>query len=95
MSLAVLHRWMGESARGFEEMRRITGDDLGLMARRLGELYRSGRERSLPLDCNRIRLLPAGIVLMGALFRSFGIERVRITARDLRWGSVLGGGTAE
>jgi exopolyphosphatase / guanosine-5'-triphosphate,3'-diphosphate pyrophosphatase len=95
VSLAMLHRRMRESASGFEEMRAITREDLSFMARRLAGLYRAGRRRSLPLDPERVGLLPAGLALIEALVRSFGIEAFRVTARDLRWGIVLTGGASE
>ena len=95
VSLAVLHRGMLGSARGFEEMHRVAREDCALVARRLAGLYRAGRQRSLPLDSERIELVPAGIVLIDALVWSFGIETFMVTARDLRWGSVLTGGALE
>jgi exopolyphosphatase / guanosine-5'-triphosphate,3'-diphosphate pyrophosphatase len=95
VSLAMLHRRMRESANGFEEMRPITREDLAFVARRLAGLYRAGRQRSLPFDPGRIGLLPAGLALIEALVRSFGIEAFRVTARDLRWGVVLTGGASE
>ncbi|MCX5752074.1 MAG: hypothetical protein NTW97_00350 [Candidatus Krumholzibacteria bacterium] len=94
-SLAVLHRGMRESASGFEEMHSIAREELAFMARRLRGLYGVGRERSLPLDPGRIGLLPAGLVLLDALVRRFGIETFLVTARDLRWGSVLTGGASK
>jgi exopolyphosphatase/pppGpp-phosphohydrolase len=95
VSLAMLHRRMRESASGFEEMRSITRAELAFIARRLGGLYAGGRERSLPLDPERVGLLPAGLVLIDALARRFGIETFMVTARDLRWGSVLTGGASK
>ncbi len=95
VSLAVLHRSMRGSAGDFEEMRPIAREELAFMARRLAGLYRAGRQRSLPLDPERIGLLPAGLALIEALVRSFGIEAFRVTARDLRWGVVLTGGASE
>jgi exopolyphosphatase/guanosine-5'-triphosphate,3'-diphosphate pyrophosphatase len=95
VSLAVLHRRMRESASGFEEMRAIRREDLAFMARRLAGLYRAGRQRSLPLDPERVGLFPAGLALIEALVGSFGIETFRVTARDLRWGVVLTGGASK
>lgn len=95
VSIAVLQRSMRESASGFEEARPIARADLAFMAQRLAGLYRAGRQRSLPLDRERVALLPAGLVLIDALVRSFGIETFMVTARDLRWGSVLTGGALE
>ncbi len=95
VSLAVLHRRMRESAGGFEEMRPITREELAFTARRLAGLYRAGRQRSLPFEPERIRLFPAGLALIEALVRSFGIEAFSVTARDLRWGVVLTGGASE
>jgi exopolyphosphatase/guanosine-5'-triphosphate,3'-diphosphate pyrophosphatase len=94
-SVAMLHRRMRESASGFEEMRPIAREDLALMRRRLAGLYRAGRQRSLPFDPDRIGLFPAGLVLIDALIRSLGIETFMVTARDLRWGSVLTGGASK
>jgi len=95
VSLAVLHRLMRESAGGFEETGPIAREELALMARRLAGLYRAGRQRSLPFDPERIGLLPAGLALIEALVRGFGIEAFGVTARDLRWGVVLTGGASE
>ena len=95
VSLAVLHRRMRESAGGFEEMRAITREDLAFMERRLAGLYRAGRRRSLPFEPERAVLFPAGLVLIDALVRGIGIETFTVTARDLRWGSVLTGGASK
>ena len=95
VSLAMLHRRMCESASGFEEMRAITREDLALMVRRLAGLCRAGRQRSLPFDPERVGLFPAGLILIDALVRSFGIGTFMVTARDLRWGSVLTGGASK
>ncbi|MFA4949129.1 MAG: hypothetical protein WC674_11580 [Candidatus Krumholzibacteriia bacterium] len=95
VSLAMLHRRMRESASGFEEMRPIAREELAFMARRLAGLCRAGRQRSLPFDPERVGLFPAGLVLIDALIRSFGIEAFMVTARDLRWGSVLMGGASK
>jgi exopolyphosphatase/guanosine-5'-triphosphate,3'-diphosphate pyrophosphatase len=95
VSLAMLHRRMRESADGFEEGRSITREDLAFTGRRLAGLCRAGRQRSLPFDPDRIGLFPAGLVLIGALVRSLGIEAFLVTARDLRWGVVLTGGASK
>jgi exopolyphosphatase / guanosine-5'-triphosphate,3'-diphosphate pyrophosphatase len=94
VSLAMLHRSMRESASGFEEMRAIASADLALAARRLAGLRRAGRQRRLPFDPERIGLLPAGLVLIEALLGRFGAGTFLVTARDLRWGSVLTGGAS-
>jgi exopolyphosphatase/guanosine-5'-triphosphate,3'-diphosphate pyrophosphatase len=95
VSLAMLHRRMRESTSGFVEMRAITREELALMQRRLAGLCRAGRQRSLPFDSDRVGLFPAGLVLIDALVRSFGIDTFMVTARDARWGSVLTGGASK
>jgi exopolyphosphatase/pppGpp-phosphohydrolase len=76
----------------FREMQLITRADVALAERRFEGLRRAGRERTVPLDPDRIGLFPAGLVLIAALLESGRIEAFRVTARDLRWGVVLTGG---
>jgi len=47
------------------------------------------------LPPERIRLLPAGAAVLREIAGSLDAEELTITARDLRWGVVLGGGTIE
>lgn len=94
VSLAVFHRHIMGYEPSFEEMSRITRADIELVRRRVEGLRRAGRERAAPLDLQRMRLFPAGLVLIDALLQAFRIEAFRITARDLRWGSVLTGGAS-
>jgi exopolyphosphatase/guanosine-5'-triphosphate,3'-diphosphate pyrophosphatase len=95
VSLAVLHRRVGGSPDGFEEMHAIPREDLELLERRVEGLCRAGRARTLPFDPERVALFPAGLVLIDAVVRSLGIDRFVVTARDGRWGSVLTGGASE
>lgn len=94
VSLAVFHRYMQGYAPSFEEMRRITRADVVLVRRRIDGLLRADRERTIPLDPHRRRLFPAGLVLIDTLLRTARVDVFRVTARDLRWGTVLMGGAA-
>ena len=67
----------------------MTLDDLAFMRRRVSGLFRAGRERMLPLDPHRTKLLPAGSIVIEALLNALRIGMFRVTARDLRWGVVL------
>lgn len=58
----------------------------------LSGLYGSGKEQQLALPPERIKLLPQGIGLIRKFIRALGTDRITITARDLRWGVVLGDG---
>jgi len=89
VSLAVVLRYLRGGAPFFEEMEHITLDDLAFMRRRVSGLVRSGRERTLPLDPDRTKLLAAGSILIEALLLAMRIREFRVTARDLRWGVVL------
>jgi exopolyphosphatase/guanosine-5'-triphosphate,3'-diphosphate pyrophosphatase len=84
-------RFMRRETPPFEELERITVDDLVFLRRRLSGLFRAGRERLLPLDANRASLLSAGTVLVEALLLALRIPAFRVTARDLRWGVILRG----
>jgi exopolyphosphatase/pppGpp-phosphohydrolase len=69
--------------------------DLGKVCDWLSGLYGSGSERQLDLSPERIRLLPRGIRLIREFIRAIRAGRITITARDLRWGVVLGDGVLE
>ena len=86
-------RFMRALAPPFEEMYKITLDDVFLLKRRVAALAVAGRERIMPLDADRMRLLPAGLVLVEALLRHQGIRSFSVTARDLRWGVAITGGS--
>jgi len=92
VSLAVILRSMRGSTPSFEEMQSVTLDDVALARNRVAGLFRSGRERRLPLDESRIRLFPAGLVLVEALLAGASLKMFRVTARDVRWGVALTGG---
>jgi exopolyphosphatase/guanosine-5'-triphosphate,3'-diphosphate pyrophosphatase len=92
VSLAVFHRHMLGYPPSFEELHRLSSEDVALVRRRIGGLIRADRERFIPLDPHRRRLFPAGLVLIDALLRSSRVDVFRVTARDLRWGAVLTGG---
>jgi exopolyphosphatase/pppGpp-phosphohydrolase len=76
----------------FEESYPLSLDDIVLLRRRLAAIGAAGRERRLPLDANRLRLLPAGLVLTEALLRHCRVRSCSATARDLRWGVAITGG---
>jgi exopolyphosphatase/guanosine-5'-triphosphate,3'-diphosphate pyrophosphatase len=92
VSLAVYLTYMDGGPSAFHEMQLITRADVALAGRRFEGVRRAGRERALPLEPERIKLFPAGLVLIEALLESARIEAFRVTARDLRWGVVLTGG---
>jgi exopolyphosphatase/pppGpp-phosphohydrolase len=94
VSLAVFLRYMRDRSLSFEEMERFTREDVALARRRLSGLLRAGRERGVPLDEDRIRLFPAGLVLIDALLAAAGTGAFKVTARDLRWGVLLTGGAS-
>ena len=89
VSLAIVLRHMRRRAPLFEELDTMTLDDLAFMRRRVSGLFRAGRERMLPLDPDRTKLLPAGSIVIEALLEALRIGMFRVTARDLRWGVVL------
>lgn len=93
VSSSVCLRFMRALTPPFEEMYGITLDDVVLLQRRLAALAIAGRERVMPLDADRMRLLPAGLVLVEALLRHFRIRSFNVTARDLRWGVAITGGS--
>ena len=93
MSSVLCLRFMRALAPPFEEMYRVTLDDAVLLKRRFAALALTGRERIVPLDADRMRLLPAGLVLVEALLRHFRIASFNVTARDLRWGVAITGGS--
>jgi exopolyphosphatase/pppGpp-phosphohydrolase len=93
VSLAVFHRYMHERSPSFEELSRITRGDVALARRRLAGILRARLERTVPIDRDRMRLFPAGLVLIDALVRAARVESFGVTARDLRWGAVLTEGT--
>jgi exopolyphosphatase/guanosine-5'-triphosphate,3'-diphosphate pyrophosphatase len=94
VSLAVYVRYLSGGAGAFEEMIPLTRGDVALARRRLAGIRDAGRERRLPLEAGRIGLFPAGLILIDAVLAAAGIERFRVTARDLRWGVVLTGGAS-
>ncbi len=71
----------------------MSAGELNLVGRRLTALISSGRERMLPLSSERIRLLLPGFAIIKGIVRALQAERMTVTARDLRWGVVLGDGT--
>ena len=70
-------------------------EELNLIGRRLTALFHSGRERTIPLSPERIRLLLPGLAIVQGTARALRTEKFKITARGLRWGVVLGNGTIE
>lgn len=87
VSLARLARWvLGEP---WDDPVWIDRERFELLSRRLRARYALGRGRNLPLDPARIELLPAGIVLLGALADAVGAAGFLVTVRDLRWGAIL------
>jgi len=92
VSLAICLRSMCGRGTAFEEMDTISLADVALVRARLTGLFRAGRERRLPLDEDRIGLLPSGLLLIEALLGLSSISLFRVTARDVRWGVVLTGG---
>jgi len=85
---------MRGSAPPFQELDTVTLDDLALMRRRISGLRRAGKERMLPLDAERTRLLAAGSIILEALLGALRIDAFKVTARDLRWGVILEAGTS-
>ncbi len=55
----------------------------------------SGTEQQLALSPERIKLFASGTALTKEFVRALGAEKMTITARDLRWGVVLGEGITE
>jgi len=92
VSCVVLLRYMRGLRPLFEEMYPLTIGDVALAGRRLAGLAEAMRERTVPLDAHRMRLLPAGLVLMEALLERLRVGSFRVTARDLRWGILIAGG---
>ncbi len=93
VSVVLCLRFMRGLTPPFEEMYGATLDDVVLLKRRLAALAIAGRERVMPLDADRMKLLPAGLVLVEALLRHFRIGSFNVTARDLRWGMAITGGS--
>lgn len=92
VSLAVCLRFMCDRTASFVELERMSREDVDFLARRLLSLYRTGRDRALPLDGSRRKLLLPGLILFEALLKALAISSFRVTSRDLRWGIVLSGG---
>ncbi len=67
---------------------RLTSAGLDLVGRRLAGLFLSGRERSLPLQRERIDLIVPGLVLIEAVTGALGIDEFMVVTRDLRWGTI-------
>jgi exopolyphosphatase/pppGpp-phosphohydrolase len=61
----------------------------------IGAFYHSGTEHHLYLPPERIKLFGLGMALTDEFIRALGAEKITITARDLRWGVVLGDGITE
>ena len=90
-ALAMTRRWMRGLDPRLEGNETMTLDELAGLRKFLAGLHRSGRQSSLPFDADRIRLLPAGIMLLESLLCRLAPGPFAVTARDLRWGVVLGG----
>ncbi len=73
----------------------MSAGELDLVGRRLNALFRSGRERMLLLSPERNRLLLPGLAIIQGTAHALRAEKFKITARDLRWGVVLGDGIIE
>ncbi|MBN1884512.1 MAG: hypothetical protein JW876_03170 [Candidatus Krumholzibacteriota bacterium] len=89
VSVAAVARLLRGEGRGDPTW--VGRETLDLAARRLAARYAAGLAGRLPLDPGRIALLPAGIVLFRALLDAAGAAGALVTARDLRWGAILGG----
>ena len=95
ISLAIV--WKNMHVECYDSLRPVemSIDELNLIGRRLTTLFRSGRERMLLLSPERIRLLLPGLAILQGTARALRTEKFKITARDLRWGVVLGDGITE
>ncbi len=92
VSLAVVLRFMKRCSPDFVEMKEMTIEDLELIGRRINGLFRTGRERTLPLEGARVKLLVPGLIIFKVIAARMGISHFKVTTRDLRWGVVLSGG---
>lgn len=90
-ALAMTRRWMRGLDAPFGGNETMTLEEMAAVRGFLAGLHRSGRQSSLPFDGDRIRLLPAGTMLLETILRRLGAGAFAVTARDLRWGVVLGG----
>jgi exopolyphosphatase/pppGpp-phosphohydrolase len=73
----------------------VSIEELHLIGRRLTALLRLGRERLIQVPPERVRLLLPGLSIVLGTARALRAKKLTITARDLRWGVVLGDGTLE
>lgn len=92
VSLAVVSGFMAGERERLREKTGINSQDLELMVRRLCALFAAGRERTLPLADERLRLLIAGLALLKVLADRLGAHDFDVVSRDLRWGIVFTGG---
>jgi exopolyphosphatase/guanosine-5'-triphosphate,3'-diphosphate pyrophosphatase len=92
VSVAALLGYMRRRTPLFEEFDAVSLDELAWMRRRVRGLFCARRQRTLPLDANRTKLLEPGSILLEGLLSALGIGAVHVTARDLRWGIIVAGG---
>jgi exopolyphosphatase/pppGpp-phosphohydrolase len=95
VSLAVIWNQMNGSEYNDVVSTVVSMEDLEEISGRLGSLFRAGSQLSRALPPERIRLLPQGLEIVRVLMRVLRGNKMTVTARDLRWGVVLGDGIKE
>lgn len=92
VSLAAARRAMRGLAPALKDVEAMTLDDLAGVSAWIAGKLRAGAGGTLPFDAFRARLLPAGVMLARSLLFALGAREFAVTARDARWGVVLGAG---
>jgi len=95
VSIAVIWKRMNGGEYDDAESTVISAEDLEEISGQLGPLLRTGDRQSPFLPPERIRLLPQGMEIVRAMVLALRAKKMIITARDLRWGVVLGDGITE
>lgn len=91
VALAVVNRFIRRAAPLRIEHELFEPVDIALTGSRIARACRAGSDSKYPLEPERRRLLPAGLVLVETLAELLGAPRPSAVARDLRWGGVLSG----
>ncbi len=73
----------------------ISADEFERLYEWIDAFYLSGAEQELALPLERIKLFLPGMKMLKEFFRALQADGMTITARDLRWGVVLGDGITE
>ncbi len=91
VSMAVILNFMFRKEIPIDGLR-ISGEQIGLVKRRIAEALCMGRARNIPVPPQRAGLLMPGILMLETLLDLLGADSTMVTPRDLRWGVLMRGG---